>query len=83
MELTFRRRRGVALQVELERLLPRAQRGVPGGSAAAHRIPAGRLDADDARPELQQLAGREGTGEVPAEVHTQHPAQRLHRYPHG
>ena len=72
------RRRGVLLQVDLERLLPRAQRRVPGGGGAAHRIAAGRLDADDARPELQQLAGREGAGQVTAEIHDQHPAQRLH-----
>jgi hypothetical protein len=47
------RRLGVALQIDFERLLPHSQRGVPSGSAASHRIAAGRLDADDARPELQ------------------------------
>ena len=72
------RRRGVALQVDLERLLPRAQRVVPGGGGAAHRIAAGRLDADDPRPELQQLARREGAGQVTTEINDQHPAQRLH-----
>src|SRR4051795_13199944 len=75
------RRRSVALQVDLERLLPRAQRVVRGGGGAAHRIAAGRLDADDPRPELQQLARREGAGEVTTEIDHQHPAQRLHSGP--
>src|SRR6476660_4005882 len=75
------RRRGLALQVDLERLLPRAERRVPGGGGAAHRIAAGRLDADDPRPELKQLARGEGAGEVTTEVDDQHPAQRLHLGP--
>ena len=69
---------GVELQIDLDRLFPRAERCVPGGGVAADRIAAWRPDADDARPEFQELAGREGSGEVPAEVDDQRPAQRLH-----
>ena len=73
------RRRRILLEVDLDRLLAGAQSRVPGRSCATQRIPSGRLDADDARAELEQLARRERAGEIAAEVDDQHSAQRLHR----
>jgi hypothetical protein len=51
---------------------------VPTGDDVAHRIPAGRLDSDDARAAFQELAAGKRAREIAREVHDEGPGKRLH-----
>jgi len=69
----------VALEVADDRFRPAAQRGIPGGGSAPHRIALRRLDADDTRAEATQLTARERSGEIPRQVDDEHPGEVLLR----
>ena len=58
----------LARQIALERLLARVERVVPLRCRGSHRIAARLLDAYHSRAEAQQLGGREGAGQVAAQV---------------
>jgi hypothetical protein len=69
---------GVTLQIPDNGLLPRIQRGVPGGRNVAQRIAGGRLDPDDARAALEKLAACKRPGKVAREVRYEDPGECLH-----
>ena len=71
--------RRVALQVADDGLLAAAERLVPRGRRAAHRVALGRLHPDDPRTEAKELPTRERPRQVAGEVDDEHPGERLLR----
>ena len=69
---------GVGGHVADHGLAPRTERGIPGRSRRAHRIPTGRLDANNTCSEPGQLPARIGAGQVAREVDDERPGERLH-----
>ena len=68
----------VVRQVTDDGLAAFAQRGVPRRCRRPHRVAGGRLDANDARAEARELAGRVRPGEIAREVDDQRSGERLH-----